>query len=45
MTSTLSASHPAAGKPIPADLFTGVRYFINDDVDAATQEEVSVCFG
>ncbi|SPO29564.1 uncharacterized protein UTRI_04688_B [Ustilago trichophora] len=40
MASTLSATHTAAGKPIPADLFIGVRYFINDDVDAATQEEI-----
>ena len=26
---------------MPADLFAGVNYFINDDVDQATQEDVS----
>ncbi len=34
---------PSSAKPVPADLFAGVRYFINDDVDEATQHEVGIC--
>lgn len=30
------------GRPLPADLFAGVRYFINLDVDQATQRDVSM---
>ncbi|SNX85878.1 uncharacterized protein MEPE_04587 [Melanopsichium pennsylvanicum] len=40
MASTSSTPHQAARKPVPADLFAGVKYFVNDDVDPATQDEI-----
>lgn len=43
MASSSVQSSTSSGKPVPADLFAGVRYFINDDVDEATQHEVGIC--
>ncbi|GAC92922.1 zinc carboxypeptidase [Pseudozyma hubeiensis SY62] len=39
MASTSSAPLPATIRPVPADLFGGVQYFINNDVDETTQQE------
>ncbi|KAJ1023086.1 hypothetical protein NDA16_003239 [Ustilago loliicola] len=39
MATTSLGIRTATDRPMPSDLFADVRYFINDDVDAATQNE------
>ena len=45
MSLASAGNRTGTDRPMPPDLFADVRYFINVDVDAATQDEVSIAFG